>query len=204
MRKITYEPTYRVAADNWRINTREGVFGCYVEILEALSQQLLSMRDRYCRCIVVVFDLHMKFHSDTNKPVSDFYRRLIKKLKRRYKFKHVGYSWARELNVAASLTDKQHYHCCLILDGNRVQHPSKVLQLAEELWVFEGHPKPYVSKNCFYSYSREDDEAAREAFYRISYQAKVRDKGNKATTTNNYSTSRLKRLAVVRGSFRAV
>ncbi len=203
MRQITYESTYRSEDADWRINTRDGVFGCYVEMLEAMLEQLLSMCDRYSKCLVMVFDLHMKCHTETNKPVSDFYRRLIKKLKRTYQLKRVGYSWARELNLVAKRTDKQHYHCCLILDGNRVQHPSKVLQLVEELWIEGGHPKPFVSKNCFYSFGRDDIETAQKAFFRISYQAKVRDKGNKAPATNNYSTSRLNRLPkLLEGSFR--
>ena len=193
MKKITYAKEIRYKGIPLKVNTCGGQLGCYSEILTAIASQLVYMYEKYSRIIVIVFDLHMAEGTANNEPISMLFRSIRKILQRTYGVKYYGYSWARELNPTADLMSKQHYHAALILDNHSIKHPSKLLKHIESFWTAEGRPKPYVGKNCYYHVPRGDIQKLSAAFYRMSYQAKCRDKGNKHATTNNYSTSRLKR-----------
>ena len=83
----------------------------------------------------------------------------------------------------------QHYHGMLIIDANKIQHPSALLGWLKERWSNRGHARPYVPKHCFYKINRDDDKAFGEAFYRCSYLTKVRGKGYGSLSANNYSGS---------------
>ena len=74
-------------------------------------------------------DTHDDGYSKGNKLLSDFLRLLKRNLKSYFGFTRVGYLWVREL----STTDRQHYHLILLLDGNKVQHPKNVINIAEEV-----------------------------------------------------------------------
>jgi hypothetical protein len=161
--------------------------GCFVEVLQQIDGQLAAMLSHHSRVMVLRLDLHLYDYTDANGEVSRFVRKVKKRLCRRYGFSRVGHVWAREIEKAK----QQHYHIALFLDGNTVQHPAQVIRLCEEIWQGWGHPKPYTPENCFSVIGRNDARGYGEAFYRLSYLAKLRGKGYKAKAANDYSASRI-------------
>jgi len=166
----------------------------YREILSALYHQLNNMISHHHRLLVIRSDLHLYDYTADNKLISDFMRKLIKRLKSRYKINRLGYLWVRERVLKR--TDKhnkpQHYHLLIMIDGSKVQHPSRIHKLIEEIWCLWDQPKPYTPKNSYYPINRGNTAQFNSAFERGSYLAKTNTKGNKAPTTNTYSSSRIK------------
>ena len=167
----------------------------YREILSALYHQLNNMISHHHKLLLVRSDLHLYDYTEDNKLISDFMRKLIKRLKSRYKVKRVGYLWARErvLKHTDNHNKPQHYHLLIVLDGSKVQHPSRIHKLIEDIWCLWGQPKPYTPKNSYYQIRRGNQAQFNAAFKRGTYLAKVQTKGNKASETNTYSASRLKK-----------
>ena len=102
--------------------------------------------------------------------------------------KRLGYMWVREQEKAKS----QHYHLALFLDGNKVQHPSKLLRWIKGRWTWYEQPKPPTIKRPFLMTKRQCKSSIDDAVYRISYLAKPRGKGYRNRYTKDYSTSRIK------------
>lgn len=167
--------------------------GCYREILERTHDQFSACLSYHSALTVVRMDFHLHAYTDDNRVMSQFLHKLNKRLLREYSnFKRLGYVWAREMEKA----DQQHYHIALMVDRHVIQHPGRLIRICEELWQSLGQPKPYTPKNCYYTVRRSDTESFREAFFRVSYFAKVRGKGCKASTANDFSSSRLKRKLI--------
>ena len=145
---------------------------CYSEVLECLYYQLRNLLSHHSRLLFLRLDLRVYQYSKDNKSLSDLLRLLKRNLKRYFGFTRVGYLWVREL----SRTDKQHYHLVLLLDGNKVQHPKNVINIAEEVAYKYEMPVPYTPKNAYLKISRNDKENFDAAMYRGSYLAKTRSK----------------------------
>ena len=88
----------------------------YREILVRTYEQMTSMLSYHSRIIVIRFEFRVNDYTPCNSLVSWFFRTLVKQLKKAYKLKRVGYIWCREQN----LSERQHYHCGLMLDANKV------------------------------------------------------------------------------------
>jgi len=164
-----------------------GKHGCFVEILARTKDQLDAMLSHHSRILVIRFDLHVDTFQPDNKLISDFVRKLRKKLKANFNLTRIGYIWAREQEKAK----QQHYHFALIIDANKVRYPTRVLETVDVIWQAWLLPKPYTPKNCYYVVKRFDTVKFQEAFNRLSYMAKTRGKGYKSKTANDYSTSRI-------------
>ncbi len=163
-------------------------YGCFVEILEAIQQQLDAMLSYHCKVLVLRFDLHTDEYQSNNALISKFVRKIRKRLKAKYLIKRLGYVWVREIEKAKS----QHYHFALMIDGNKVRHPSILIGLIEAIWVRCYQPKPFTPKNCYYLITRSTGKNYGECFERLSYLAKERGKGYRDKTANDYSTSRIR------------
>ena len=187
MKKVVYSDTINLGGDVMPINTTVKS-GCFVEVLSRVDEQLKAMLSYHCKVLVLRLDLHMNDYTPDNSLVSRFVRKLKKKLIAKYALKRVGHVWAREREKAKC----QHYHLVLMIDANKVRHPSKIIVLCESIWVGWEQPKPYTPKNCYSVLKRGDKVKYDEVFRRISYLAKERGKGYKAKTANDYSTSRIK------------
>lgn len=161
--------------------------GCFVEILERIHQQLEAMLSYHGKVLVLRLDLHTYDYEPTNKLMSNFLRKLKKRCKRNLGVKRIGHIWAREIEKAKS----QHYHLGLMFDGNKVRHPSKLIRLVETIWEQWNQPKPYTPQNCYYLIHRNSRANYSECFNRLSYLAKVRGKGYRDKTANDYSASQV-------------
>lgn len=162
--------------------------GCYVEILERIKCQMDAMLSHHSRVIVIRLDLHVNHYEDKNSLLSKFIRKLRKRLTNRYDIKRIGFVWVREIETAK----KQHHHLAIMLNANKINYPTKVYDLIDEIWMGWNQPKPFRPKNGYYNLTRTDTDTYQAAFERLSYLAKERGKGYKAKKANDYSTSRIK------------
>jgi hypothetical protein len=184
----TNQSPYIIGSDSYGINTHNNKFSCFTDILDAIHGQMQGMLSHHNKVIVVRVDLHCDKYTPCNSELSRFMCKVRKRLYSHYKCTRFGYLWVREQERSKS----QHYHVMLIIDANKIQHPSALLGWLQERWSVRGHPRPYVPKNCFYKVHRGDDLAFSEAFYRCSYLAKERGKGYGSLGDNNYSGSRVR------------
>jgi len=160
----------------------------YSEIVCRIYDQMSAMLSHHSRILVLRFDFRVDEFSQCNGVVSDFFRVLGKQLRNYYKMRRIGYVWAREKNTS----HRQHYHCALILNGNKVNYPDKVIRRIQRIVAARGHPCAYIPSDCYYMVARGDINAFAAAFERISYLAKVDTKGNRLPSVNDYSASRVK------------
>lgn len=162
--------------------------GCYVEMLAALKSQMDAMLEHYSKVIFLRIDIRQREYSSDNQAMSNFMRKLKKRLSKRYKTARIAYLWAREIEKAK----QQHYHLVLMLDARKVQHPAKIVSEVEYIADLWDWPKPYTPRKCYRILARGDGNAYSEAFYRGSYLAKTRGKNYKSDTANNYGRSVIK------------
>jgi len=187
MKKVITGPV--VVVNNHTLNlpnSKKGL-GHYLPLLEKTVEQLDAMLSYHCQVMVLRIDLRLYVGTTDNKPMSDFIRRLRKRLTSKG-YKRVGYVWCREQQSSAA----QHYHLAVIVDANKSRHPHNLIELIQYLWETWGHVKPYTPKNCYGVIKRGDDVAYEKQFCRLSYLAKVATKENREKTTNDYSASRIK------------
>jgi len=187
MRAVIYDEVVTISGQQYDINVREDS-GCYLEILESFHDQMTAMLSHHSRILVLFFEIHTLEYMEDSKLISDILRKVKRWLKNNYDMLRVGHLWVRE----KSRKKKQHYHVALILNGDEINYPQKVIDQIEWQVTRRDLPKPYTPKNCYYFIARNDDQTFREAFYRGSYYAKEKTKGYKGKLSNNFSASRIK------------
>ena len=191
---------YNYKEEELFINSSE-TKGVYPNIIEKEVEQLDICLDKFGRVLVVRFDLSMDEYTGDNQTISIFLNRLkekLFKLKKYRRIRDIGHVWVREVETVKT----QHYHVALFLDGNKIQHPSALLQLIRVKWYKHGRlwipKKEHVDDDgCFYFIDKKKkdwEEVRRKAIYRLSYLGKTRGKGNKDIQAKNYSVSRLKAM----------
>jgi len=188
MKRETFADAVELAGVSFRINNGGGGHACYVEILDAIHDQLEAMLSYHGRVLVVRLDLHLGGYSPDNHELSRFIEKIKRRYQEHYKGKRMGYVWVREQERAK----QQHYHLALYLDANKIQHPARLIHWIEQRWQSRGHPKPYTPENCFKVISRKNDSGKQAIIERLSYLAKTRGKGYRDKSTNDYSSSRIK------------
>lgn len=171
-----------------RVNNGDEDQGCYREMLIAIADQLEAVLSHHSRVLVIRFDLHVSVHTPDNQLLSHYTDKLKRHLFGTYGITRMGYVWARE----QERSKKQHYHVGLMLDGNKIQNPSKLLAWIDTKWQERDQPKVIVPKNCFKMVKRSNPKSFDDAFYRLTYLAKTRGKGYRPNSVNDYSASRIK------------
>ncbi len=172
--------------------------GVFPVIVEKSVEQLDICLAKFGRVLVVRFDLSLDEYSGDNHTISVFLNRLkekLFKLKKYRRIKDIGHEWVREQEEAK----QQHYHVALFLDGNKIQHPSALLQLIKARWYKHGRlwipKKKHVDDDgCFYFIDKKKKDFTEQrgkVIYRLSYLSKTRGKGYKDIQAKNYSVSRL-------------
>lgn len=174
----------------YRIHNGKGKkkYGLYVEMLQQIIEQFEIGLTKWGRVFVLRFDLHCPFEAKDNKQITNFRKRLIQKLKRDYCFTQIGFCWAREYHGKGK---GQHYHWALFLDGNLINHSSRINKIIKAVWhrpELDYHVP--VIQRPFYFVNTED--IAQDAIYRVSYLAKTRGKGHRANQVKDYQCSRMK------------
>ncbi len=167
----------------------QGYFG---HILQKIYEQLKAMMSHHSKVIVIRYDFRLYDFTKCNEVMTQFRRKLKRRLKPHYNLKRIGYVWVREWNKEKGEARAQHYHCAIMLDGNQVDYPSKLNEIVRDIWERLNQASVYYPKNQFYVIKRGDTGTLAAARLRLSYLAKVHTKGNKQRYTNNYSTSLIK------------
>jgi hypothetical protein len=188
MKRETFADVVELSGVQLRVNNGDGKYSCYVEILRAIKGQLSAMLSHHSKVLIFRLDLHREGYSRDNLEFSRFVEKIKKRARQHYKAKRLGYVWVREHEKAK----QQHYHLALMIDANKVQHPGRLINWIERRWEARGHPKPYTPGNCFKVLRRGSESGFSHIFERLSYMAKTRGKGYRASAVNDYSTSRIK------------
>ena len=180
---------YTFNDENLFINSSE-TQGIYPNIIEKIVEQLDICLDLHKRVLVVRFDLSLDEYSGDNQTISTFINRQKQRMFKTYRVKNIGHAWKREQETSKA----QHYHVALFIDGNKIQHPSKLLRQIKAKWF--KHGRCWIPDDCFYylDESKTNFKQMRgEAIYRLSYLGKTRGTGYKDAQAKNYSVSRLSR-----------
>jgi hypothetical protein len=185
MAHITKDKAITVNEKTWWVNSAGS--GLLTDSIKAMINQVDAMLSHHSKIHLIRFDLRLYEHTQTNKIITVFNRKLFKWLKRKYNFKRIGFVWCRELEKAK----QQHYHYALMLDGHKVNYPLDTTDKIKDIWQqLDG--SVYFPEHCYYNMKRNDYESIQAAIWRISYLAKARGKGHKSAQTKNYGTSRIK------------
>ena len=173
--------------ERYPINTHNGEFHCYSEILEAGIRELNSMLIWHSKVLAIRLDIHPRENTKLNTNISLFVDNLKKFIMRTYSIKRVGYVWVRETGSSKN----QHYHLHIFVDGNKVQTSYKInnyvrRHLSGKCMSF------HFPKNCYKMTFRESKDSIDEVIYRFSYLSKVTSKGSVEKNVRNYSSSRIK------------
>lgn len=169
----------------WLVNPKSS--GLRTDILRTLIDQLSTMIFYHNKVFIYRFDLRIPCLTETNELITNFNRRLFKRIRRYYKITRIGFCWAREKEKSK----QQHYHYVLMLDGSKVQSPKRLQHWIRHICEFTDSSPHWAG---FHNISRNDEAGIQRAFHHISYLAKPRGKGKKyrPKQTKDYSSSRLK------------
>ncbi|WP_417667644.1 YagK/YfjJ domain-containing protein [Pseudidiomarina sp.] len=163
----------------------------YPEILYRTYDQIEAMLSHYSRVLLVRIDIRNHSAEQTNRVMTKLSSKLKKRLNTKaYGFiNRLGYAWAREQKTS----EAHHYHLALMLDGHKVQHPHRVIELVGDI-CWRSNLSAYTPRNCYYLLRRSeiDGQTLANAIYRLSYLAKVNTKDKRPSTTHDYGTSRIK------------
>lgn len=184
---VTKDKAITVNDQTWWVNSAGS--GLITHAIKSMINQVDVMLGYHSKIHLIRFDLRIYQHTDDNKLMSVFNRRLHRWLKRNYNLKRVGFIWCRELETAK----QQHYHCALMVDGHKINYPYEINNKIKEIWrQLDG--AEYFPDNCYYNIRRACHDSIQAAIWRISYLAKARGKGYKPDQTKNYGTSRIKNM----------
>lgn len=171
----------------FKINSAKS--GIYAEPMKAIINQLEACLSYHGRLLVVRFDLHSYGFSlnDNNEEFSRFMKCIVVWVQRTYSTDKVGRVWVRECERAK----RQHYHCALMIDGDKIRHPKKLLEAIKAKWEMPSpdHFMPHVPKPYHFA---DKHAGLDDSVYRLSYFAKCRGKGYRPEQAKDYGTSRIK------------
>lgn len=169
----------------WKVNNEPS--GCETDILDAIFKLIFSYQSYHYRLLAIRYDLHQPSYVDNNKRMTVFFRRLNKRLNTKYGDPDMKYLWVREQARANS----PHYHILLLLNGQKVRHPSNISKICTEIWS-DMSGTIYYPENLFYLVSRPDTERMEQLLFRASYLAKGKDKDKRPEQTKSFGCSRLR------------
>lgn len=164
-------------------------YGAYKEILEAMADQIDAMLTYHHRVLVFRFDIHQEKYTPDNAHIT----RLIRRIRKKLKDERFVFLWVRERERAK----KQHYHFMFAVDKHVHNNHNKILGDIIEPISEQMNLVIHVPKSGYYTVRRGDIHSYNDAFSRCSYLCKVRGKGYKAKTANDYGRSRLKSKPII-------
>jgi hypothetical protein len=196
MRKVTKDNIYN---GHRLYNASKNNQGFYAEILNAIEMRFNYMIEAHSKVLFTRFDLRYpsgSTYKNDNELVSRFAEALRLYCKR--KEYDPQYLWVREL----SENNQVHYHFMLLMNGNKIQNPYKLIhdyvlnlwkgclgiQYGEGLvhYVYSNQSSGMILRN------HPNLKQTIDAYYQhASYLAKVYSKGNMPAFVNGYGCSRI-------------
>lgn len=119
---------------NHPVNTgTDGNLNNKPDILKSIKEQMVVMCNKHNKVLFIRFDLRYPsgygaIHG-SSEHVSELFKRLVEKYQR-LKI-DTRYIWAREQKI---VQNAQHYHCVLLMDGNKTYSYFYILQVVTEIW----------------------------------------------------------------------
>lgn len=178
---VTYQSIYHYQGVGYPINASISN-GCYTAALSQMIRRIIGAVERYGRVLFIRFDLSMGDNATTSERLSVFLKQVGRYTSREYQTR-LEYVWAREKEKAKC----QHYHVALIIDGDKLCHPSRLLDELRELWNRKGG-RLWIPENCYQMTERHNMP---DIIRRVSYLAKVRGKGYRPDGARDFGWSRL-------------
>jgi hypothetical protein len=181
-------PAYRAKGKIYKVNCDRGK-PIFTHQMGKIITQVENVLTWHRRVFVYVFNLHVGNFTLDNKYMAAFTSKLRFHFKQEYKIKRLGYAWCREQYKSP----RQHYHMALIVDGSKIQSPTKLFTKIKLMWdevTQGGHV--HGLENSYYNIKRDTEINKAEAIYRLSYQAKVWTKDKSTVHENDYGTSQIK------------
>ncbi len=151
MRYVSHARAMTVNGNTWWVNAKKS--GLFTHMAKRIIGEVDAMLEHHNKIHIIRFDLHQPNYTPDNKRITEFNRRFHGKLKTKYKLTRIGFIWVREQEKAKH----QHYHYVLILDGNKIQHPHHIQNIAKAVWEHTDGTIGFC-KNCYYNISRNDHE----------------------------------------------
>ncbi|HCR3199142.1 TPA: inovirus-type Gp2 protein, partial [Morganella morganii] len=156
-------------------------------IMTSILEKVSEVFSQSKKILVVRFDLHVKEYSENNQVISLFNQRIERSIVHNYPNLNIHIIWIREHGKAS----KQHYHCAILVDGQRINHPAKLNRLLESAWKITSDGHFSIPDNCYYLWKYGDNHMLGKIIYRLSYMAKNITKKRFNSKTKRYGIRRL-------------
>lgn len=192
-RDVSFAEVIEVDGIQYDVLNAEGQ-GIYADKFTNMVRQLTTAVKLWKRVMCFRLDLHTQLKSIGGNDVRRFIKSLNRRLKTKYKgFKCVGFCWACEVGIESK---RRHYHLVIMVDGNLVQGCSAVAAVAKEAWEQYAGQTAYIPENPYIYIERTSHpshlDQLKEIAKRMSYLAKVKDKGFIQKGKKEFSCSKLK------------
>ena len=86
----TNSPLFIYENTSYPINTHNGKYECYDDILDKGIKQLITMLNKHCKVLVIRLDVHIPEHTKLNTNIGLFVDYLKRYIQRTYSTKHVA------------------------------------------------------------------------------------------------------------------
>lgn len=198
-RDITHAEALTIDGIKYDLQNNEDQ-GMYADRFAKMINQLSIAISLWGRVMCFRIDLHTKLDGLYGEDLRRFIKSLNVRLKtayknkdKRYKFKCIGYCWACEVGIESK---RRHYHLVIMVDGNLSQRHQMVSGIAQETWEQYAGQTAYIPHRPSYYIERTSHPNHRQQLldvaYRMSYLAKVKDKGFIPKGKKEFDCSKLK------------
>lgn len=173
------------------------------DILTHLGSLFSYYTEKHGKVLVVRFDISYPVHHEVTSIQTDI-SRCIQKIAQKYKRQGYdpAYMWVREQQNSIH----PHYHCVLLLNGNRVRSYNHVFQTAESLWgstigadasglvhhcTVSKHGTPHENGIMLRRCDSDYAERCQQVQQQVSYLAKSGGKGEPHDGMRDFGMSRI-------------
>lgn len=157
------------------------------KIMRRILDTVTEIFSQSTKVLVVRFDLHVREHSETNLIMSQFSQELTKTLQYHYADIWFHLIWVREHGRSPC----QHYHCVLMANGQKINHPGKLNKLMPLCWQKVSGGTFSLPANCYYLWQIGNNKLFGKIIYRLSYLAKNITKKRFNSNTKRHGNRRI-------------
>ncbi|MGS0827731.1 YagK/YfjJ domain-containing protein [Shewanella sp. 0m-8] len=170
----------------WKVMQFPG--GLNRKLLNALYSTLMAYISWHSKVLVIRFDVSLYDSLPNNNTISKLRSYIQKHLKSHYNSK-AEFGWVREQN---RYDDKCHYHCFVLLDGQKVRSSKRTFDLAKKAQELIIDINIHFPENCTYMIKPNILSSIQAALFRLSYLAKNWTKENNPALAKSYYFGRTK------------
>lgn len=158
------------------------------KLLTKLYNALMAYISWHSKVLVIRFDVSLYDSLPNNNTISKLRSYILKQLNSHYNSK-AEFGWVREQN---QYDDKCHYHCFVLLDGQKVRSSKRTFDLAKKAQELIIDINIHFPENCTYMILPKRLSSIQAALYRLSYLAKNWTKENNPALAKSYYFGRTK------------